>query len=132
MPKIQATVSQLRRAFNRLRLEAQRDIKPHNCLLLFYAAECGLKCALLRDKRLSETGESTATHDFSALMRDLKVSPAAVSAPPSFRLQGKPSSLYDSSYAHQAWRYGVDMESADETALLEWMGKLCKYLETIL
>src|ERR1700691_2233756 len=81
---------------------------PHSCLLLFYAAECGLKCALLRDRRLRSTATLEPTHNFSLLLKDLKVPRVAVSSPPHFRLRDETSGSFDSSYAHQAWRYGVD------------------------
>jgi hypothetical protein len=132
IPMIHATVAQLRRSFNRLRTEAQRDNRPHSCLLLFYAAECGLKCALLRGKRLRSTVMIEPTHDFSLLLKNLKIPRAQVSAPPNFRLRNDTSGHFDSSYAHQAWRYGVDMESQDEIELVEWMRNLCAYLEPIL
>lgn len=88
-----------------------------------------MKCALLRDRRLRSTSDLEPTHDFSKLLKELKVPRAAVSPPPGFRLRNEPSGSFDSSHAHQAWRYGVDMESQDEIGLVEWMQKVCKYLE---
>jgi len=130
MPSIHVGFSQLKRSFNRMRAESQKGNLPHNYLLLFYAAECGLKAVLVRSKGARSTaGLDELTHNFGSMLRDLKIPPTVVSAPPRFKLIGDASGSFDSHDAHQAWRYGADVDRLDEAELVRWLRAVCSFSE---
>lgn len=130
MPSIHVGFSQLKRSFNRMRAEAQKGNLPHNYLLLFYAAECSLKAVLIRSKGARTTaGLDELTHNFSSMLRDLKIPPTVVSPPPRFKLRGDASKSFESGVAHQAWRYGADVDSLDEAELVRWLLTVCSFAE---
>lgn len=135
MPTINVSVAQLRRSFNRLRDEARKDNREHNYLLLFYATECGLKSAVLREKRLRSTSDlDQPSHDLSALVKELKLPRKVVSSqfPVTFRLRNESSPRFDCRYAHEAWRYGADVEPKDELELVQWLREICAHLDVVL
>jgi len=128
MPSIHVGFSQLKRSFNRMRAESQKGNLPHNYLLLFYAAECGLKAVLVQSKRVRTTaGLGELTHNFASMLRDLKIPPIVISVPPRFRLRGDLSESFESHVAHQAWRYGADVDSVDEAELVKWLSTVCSF-----
>lgn len=130
MPLIHVGFSQLKRSFNRLRAESQKGNLPHNHLLLYYAAECSLKAILVRSNGAMSTASlAELTHSFSTMLRDLRIPPSAISPPPRFRLRGDPSKSFESTVAHQAWRYGADLDSRDEADLVKWLNDVCSFLE---
>jgi hypothetical protein len=130
MASLHVGFSQLKRSFNRMRTEALKGNLPHNNLLLFYAAECSLKAVLIRSKGVRTTaGLDELTHNFSSMLRDLKIPPTAVSSPPRFKLRGDSSKSFDASVAHQAWRYGADVDSLDEAELVRWLQTVCVFAE---
>jgi hypothetical protein len=112
-----------------MRVEAQKGNLPHNYLLLFYAAECSLKAVLVRSKGAQTTaGLDELTHNFSSMLRDLGIPPTVVSPPPRFKLRGA-SKSFESSVAHQAWRYGADVDGPDEAELVKWLHTVCSFAE---
>ena len=130
MPSIHVGFSQLKRSFNRMRAESQKGNLPHNYLLLFYAAECGLKAVLVRSKGVRTTaGLDELTHNFSGMLRDLKIPPTVISVPPRFKLRGYASFSFESHAAHEAWRYGADIDTVDEAELVKWLRTLCSFSE---
>lgn len=95
-------------------------------LLLFYAAECGLKSAYLQSNSLWSTKHlDNPDHDLDDLIKKLKLSAAAVGSPPIVRLR-RPPEVCPHSSAHQAWRYGVRISEADEAALVGWLQRVCR------
>jgi hypothetical protein len=130
MPYIHVGFSQLKRSFNRMRAESMKGDLPHNHLLLFYAAECSLKAILVRSKGARTTaGLGELTHSFSTMLRELGIPPAAVSPPPRFKLRSDTSKTFDSGLAHQAWRYGADLDALDEEKLVKWLISVCTFSE---
>ena len=101
-------------------------------LLLFYAAECGLKAAWLKRNRLRSTSQLSSTlnasigHDLMLWAKKLALPAALASATGRFRLKRENSAL-ETAAAHQAWRYGVEILAADETVLVNWLQALCQW-----
>jgi len=113
-----------------MRAESQKGNLPHNYLLLFYAAECSLKAALVRSKGARTTaGLGELTHNFASMLRDLKIPPTVISVPPRFKLRGAPLESFEPHIAHQAWRYGADIDSVDEAGLVKWLSTVCSFSE---
>ena len=121
---IHASPGHLRKAFQRQRqptLGQEQDRK----MLLFYAVECGLKAAWLTRNGLRDTSEIEPLlrekgHDLMFWVKKLYL-PATISgAKTNFRLRAK-GIMLDLQFAHQAWRYGVDVEPDDELALERWL-----------
>ncbi|GAA0538679.1 hypothetical protein GCM10011581_05750 [Saccharopolyspora subtropica] len=100
------------------------------CLLLFYAAECGLKERLLDRGGHSDTSALENTHDLRKLAKDLRL-PRMVSKHlerlQRCRLHRSRRNTVDVAELHQAWRYGAKLDAADEKeadaalrALISW------------
>lgn len=102
------------------------------CLLLFYAAECGLKERLLDRRGSRDSAALETTHDLRKLAKELRL-PRAMGARLD-RLQSckmrsathGPISLAD---LHQAWRYGAKLDSADEKEAQEALRALISWCE---
>jgi hypothetical protein len=87
-------------------------------LLLFYAVECGLKAALIRECGLRGTAQLDAhlrNHDLRKLARELRMAPVLVSRLQDCRRKhdGSHVPLHD---LHEAWRYGAALEPIGESA----------------
>jgi hypothetical protein len=103
-------------------------------LLLFYAAECGLKSAWMRRNRLRTTAQIDAYllqqsgHDLMLWAKELFLPAAVVHGTVQFRLQrdGVPCGV---PLAHQAWRYGVRIDPQDEQRLVRWIANLCDWVD---
>jgi hypothetical protein len=101
-------------------------------LLLFYAVECGLKAAWLKRNRLLSTSQLSSSfagssgHDLILWAKILRLPATLASANVRFRLK-KGGGPLDTGAAHQAWRYGVEIFAADETALINWLQALCQW-----
>ena len=112
--------------------DTARGDQPHNHLLLFYATECGLKALLCRQRRVRGTEELTdLDHNLKGLIRELGIQANDLSAPPSFRLRGE-STPHECEMAHQAWRYGADVEPAEQSQLVDWLNRACHHLKETL
>lgn len=129
-----AGVSELRQAFfHHLTVSEQtKGISSH--LLLFYAAECGIKSIWLRRNNLKTINDiadptliSQDGHNLDRWIKELKIS-ARVKNAPHFRLASGGSSL-DVEKAHQAWRYNIRMNPQDEKVLVEWLESLCAWIK---
>lgn len=130
MPSVHVGYSQLKRSFNRMRATARNGTLPHDFLLLFYAAECGLKAVMIRNINGRTTADlNELTHNFSSMLRDLRIPPTLIPPAPQFKLRGYTEERFESSAAHQAWRYGADINGPDETAIVEWLWKVCTFAE---
>jgi hypothetical protein len=128
---IHAGVSELRRALVRHHGAAQTRSESAY-LLLFYAAECGLKAAWLKRNRLRTTAQvdldliTKSGHDLRRWVRELHLPAALGEATVHFHLRSS-GSAYDVSLAHQAWRYGIDIDVDDEAGLVVWLQALCDW-----
>lgn len=87
MAKIHAGFSELKASHLRLAAAARNSEGPPAHMLLFYAAECGLKYAHLRRNNLKTTKElQNVDHDLSLLIKDLKLSATEIGSAPALRL----------------------------------------------
>jgi hypothetical protein len=128
--RVPAGISDLRRAF-RSHLDAAKEPVPPHYLLLFYAAECGLKKLYLDENSMSSLEQvrefplyRERGHDLTAWLRALHISAAGCEPAASFRLL-RGTDHWPTETAHQAWRYGARMEVSDERALVESLKRLC-------
>lgn len=137
MTWIDAGVSELRSAFHshlRAREDRGNKIDCSNNLLLFYAAECGLKAAWLRRNNLRTMGKKLAEdrhlgHDLSYWAKELRISAASMGFCTSFRLRRNESHSHPVGAVHQAWRYGVRICSEDEEKLISGMNRLVQWIK---
>lgn len=128
---IPAGVSELRSAFHAHRQYAETHNNASGYLLLFYAVECGLKAMWLKRMKLYYTEQivdktllGQEGHNVSRWVKELRLSASGVGPEPHFRLAGDKSPR-PVKHAHEAWRYGVRIEQADEKALVQWLYQLC-------
>ncbi len=125
----------LRRRSDELFASAERE-KPNDfdsaALLLFYAAECGLKAVYMLQNNLKYTNEERGiaksarsfSHDIVALIHALNISRASVQPTPAvvtvrLGLNGTPTVL------HEAWRYGEKIQGTD--AIYDWLKSLLEW-----
>jgi hypothetical protein len=134
MSQIPASVAELRTAFNKhLKASTIDETSPSHHLLRFYAIECGLKCAFLRKEKLKNTSYITDEallkngHDLLLWAKKLKI-PANICNSDDqlqFNLRSpRGSERWPMSVAHQAWRYGIRIESMDEQRVVEKLNKI--------
>lgn len=103
-------------------------------LLLFYAAECGLKAVWLRRNKIRSTGLvdpgllSAGGHDLMLWARNLHMPASVTGSKARFRLERDKDAVYDVAHAHQAWRYGVRIAVADEETIVAWLSALCQWV----
>ncbi|MDR5818782.1 hypothetical protein QCE62_34720 [Caballeronia sp. LZ033] len=129
--------------------------KPHPSfgpsLLRFYAAESGLKYLLsknlmipfeyeIRDQTMpADTSDPSFprkvegySHKLDQMLKRLKVSAARVPIPTGpFKTVGGYNGGQDFpvSSAHEAWRYGLEVDSDDQAALEKFIADILSYLE---
>jgi hypothetical protein len=121
-------LSELKSAFYLHGKNSKRNSGASDFLLLFYAVECGLKAAILKANRLMKASQLTdkfITHDLHLLIKELKLSAPASGINANFRIHRDHSS-WAVEYAHQAWRYGVEIIEVDQTRLITWLNALQK------
>ncbi|MEU1040392.1 hypothetical protein ACFYP4_04120 [Streptomyces sp. NPDC005551] len=101
-------------------------------LLLFYAAECGLKERLLVRRGQRDTTALEPTHDLRALAKELNL-PRAIDVVlnrlQSCRLGGPDAGTLALSELHQAWRYGARLHAEDEKKAQELLRGLIDWCE---
>src|ERR1035441_9782078 len=115
MAKIHAGISELKASHLRLSAVARTNQGPPAYLLLFYAAECGLKYVQLRRSNLLTTERlGELDHDLVALIKKLNLPKSALGELPPLRISRNRSESCPASSAHQAWRYGVRIDAEDE------------------
>jgi hypothetical protein len=128
-------VSELHEAYQKW-----RSTKGFEPLLLFYAVECGLKHVYLKRHNLRNTddlSDDLRSHDLEKLIEELKISRNVVDTPPKFKCERdsrKPKINADSQphpigVAHEAWRYGVIIETEDEQKLIDWLNSVSRWIE---
>ncbi len=101
-------------------------------LLLFYAAECGLKERLLIRRGLRDTSALEPTHDLRKLAKELRLPRAlddVLSMLRSCRLHAPAGASVALAELHQAWRYGAKLDGTDEIAAKEALRALIKWCE---
>ncbi len=133
--KIHVGFSDLRQAFHAHRRAAQEIKDSPSYLLLFYAAECGLKSIWLKQKKLQTTEQipdptllSKDGHNLDRWVKELKISARHVKSTPSFHLASDGSTLHIEK-VHQAWRYGIRIKFEDEKILVEWLNSICNWIK---
>jgi hypothetical protein len=129
---IPAGLSELRRAFHSHSSVAS-DPSPSRYLLLFYAAECGLKLTWLRHNKLLKSEDfpqhlRSRGHDLVAWAKALRLPAQLQPELTRFRLKRGSSETHGLDSAHQAWRYGVELEANDEHQLVDWLEKICRWV----
>ena len=127
MAKIPAGVNELRASHIKLNSAAKANQGPPAHLLLFYAAECGLKYAQLKRMRLWTTEQlGDIDHDLNALIKSLSVPAIVLGSAPVLRLARGQNVPCPHSSAHQAWRYGVRIDADDEAKFVTWLQRICE------
>lgn len=130
---IHAGISELRRAFHAHRNAATKTSGIASYLLLFYAAECGLKSIYLDENnlfttnRISDSMLSQYGHDLNTWVKQVNTYPKKIEEAPHFHIND--GSNLDISKAHQAWRYGVRIKEEDEQKLVKWLENLCNWIK---
>lgn len=133
MAKIHAGFSDLRASHVRLSAAARNSQGSPAHLLLFYAAECGLKCAHLRRLNLRTTEQlGDVDHDLSSLIKDLNLPKSVLGGAPTLHLSRRQNEFCHASSAHQAWRYGVRIDAADEASFVTWLQRICEVVKEYL
>ncbi|WP_157103556.1 hypothetical protein [Nocardia harenae] len=100
-------------------------------MLLFYAAECGLKARVLARSGHRDTSALAPTHDLRKLAKELRLPRSVgVESVQSCRRRGSDAGsnihLQD---LHQAWRYGVKVHADDESAARAVLQELIGWCE---
>lgn len=128
---VHAGISELRTALHRHSTTNPLQ-RQSGSLLLFYAAECGLKAAWIRRNNLRNTSQFDASaqpnprHDLILLVKNLKLPAAMANAKAGFRLK-RDGTAVDTAALHEAWRYGVEVLPLDETIVVTWLQALCQW-----
>lgn len=133
--KIPARVSQLQKAF-RYHLQASTQTTgTSSYLLLFYAAECGMKSVWLQRNRLKTTKDisdstllSREGHNLDWWKKQLRISARIVGETPHFSLAAGGSDL-NIEKAHEVWRYGIRMDTEKEKRVVEWLQTVCSWIK---
>ncbi|GAA4822638.1 hypothetical protein [Streptomyces ziwulingensis] len=101
-------------------------------LLLFYAAECGLKERLLFRRGLRDSGGLEPTHDLRKLAKELNLPRALDDVLKQLgrcRLHGPGGASVALADLHQAWRYGAKLDGAGEKEAKAALQALIKWCE---
>lgn len=138
---VDVRVGQLRRSRDRLSARgeetaAQGDLATAG-LMLFYAAECGLKAEILVSVRARDTTglpEDLRTHNLRSLAKALGLPPTAAQAVERCRRimqgslgeTGQRNGWVGPSELHEAWRYGADLDPDDEKRAVQALRHLIK------
>ena len=134
---IRFSASALRRRAKELKAAAARE-KAHNldaaALLMFYAAECGLKAVHMSRNGLKDTDEerggaraaSRYGHRIHDLAGDLRV-PVALAKPPAQIALMPGGQVVAVERYHEVWRYGGRIDTT--VLLFEWLLKLTDWAE---
>lgn len=127
----------LRRRADELRDAAERQFEDDPdtaALLLFYAAECGLKSIYMIQNNLKNTGETRGSarsarsfvHEIVVLADALRVPRSAYGPHPTLVVTRSGLTIEVSSL-HQAWRYG---ERVNNTPLIyQWLLRIVEWVK---
>ena len=134
---VSADVRGLKQAFNAHKVASQETKGISSYLLLFYAAECGMKSVWLKRNNLRTTNDiadstllSPDGHNLNRWKKGLRIS-ASIGNAPAFSLAGGGADL-EVAKAHQAWRYGIRMNADKEKELVEWLEKIYNWIEEVI
>lgn len=127
----------LRRRSEELRKAAEREYQHDPdaaALLLFYAAECGLKSIYMIQNNLKDTSDSRGTaipaskfvHNILRLADVLRMPRSAYAPNPGFVLL-RTGRTIDVSQLHQAWRYGERIMDTDR--IYAWLQKILDWIK---
>ena len=132
-----ADVRGLKQAFNAHKVASQKTQGISSYLLLFYAAECGMKSVWLKRNKLTTTNDiadstllSPDGHNLNRWKKELRIS-ASIGNAPAFSLAGGGADL-EVAKAHQAWRYGIRMNADKEKELVEWLEKIYNWIKEVI
>jgi len=134
---VSADVRGLKQAFNAHKVASQETKGISSYLLLFYAAECGMKSVWLKRNNLRTTNDiadstllSPDGHNLNRWKKELRIS-ASIGNAPAFSLARGGADL-EVAKAHQAWRYGIRMNADKEKELVEWLEKIYNWIEEVI
>lgn len=124
--------STLRRRAKELRDAAARELVHDDdsaALLMFYAAECGLKSVYMRRNNLKDTEEvrgraksaRSYAHHLDVLLMELHIPAIVIPKMPKIVLKRTGASLTPH-LLHEAWRYGEKVD--DVKGAREWLEKI--------
>ncbi|MER6250090.1 hypothetical protein ACIQK6_36125 [Streptomyces sp. NPDC091682] len=125
-------VSELRRSRERLAKQGeaaeQAGENAVSGLLLFYAAECGLKAEVLRwvlrCEDTSSLPSDLRTHNLRRLAKALNLQDPAPGPDPLRCHRHKNGAWIESHELHEAWRYGAELRADDQKAAVEALKSL--------
>lgn len=127
-------VSELRRSRDRLARQGESAEQAGESavggLLLFYAAECGLKAEVLRwvlqREDTSALPGDLRTHNLRRLAKELRLQDPGPGPEPLRCHRHKDGTWIESHELHEAWRYGAELRDADQKAAMEALKTLVK------
>jgi len=132
-----ADVRGLKQAFNAHKVASQETKGISSYLLLFYAAECGMKSVWLKRNNLRTTNDiadstllSPDGHNLNRWKKELRIS-ASIGNAPAFSLARGGADL-EVAKADQAWRYGIRMNADKEKELVEWLEKIYNWIKEVI
>lgn len=125
--------SELRQAFWQHVNSSDAHSSASHYLLLFYAVECGLKSVYLRRNRLLKTeqindAQLRGSHDVASWVRELRLPASVAGNIPMFQLR-RDQTTWAVAKAHEAWRYGVVIETRDELQLIRWLNNIQQWIK---
>ena len=142
MSRVEVSQRELAKAFWRHCAVAQTCEGPSSLLLKFYAVECGLKSRYMMLEKMYSTQKMVGTefgtdgHNLSAGARACRIPAHACPSPDKTgQLQMAPSlrrsngSEVAAHQAHQAWRYGADIEDAYNKKYDAWLTGIAEWLK---
>ena len=134
--KLHADYRQLRKVYHAHVKWAGSCQEPSQCLLLFYAIECGLKCVYMRRNKLQSTKQladrgllRSYGHDLARWSKELRMPALPTNTSVQFRLMSDMSKTCHIDKAHEAWRYGVVMESESQGMLVRWLVGVSEWIK---
>lgn len=127
-------VGELRRSRDRLAKQGeaaeQAGENAVSGLLLFYAAECGLKAEVLRwvlhREDTSALPDDLRTHNLRRLAKALNLQDPAPGPDPLRCHRHTDNTWVESHQLHEAWRYGAELRADDQKTALEALKSLVK------
>lgn len=127
-------VGELRRSRERLAKQGeaaeQAGESAVSGLLLFYAAECGLKAEVLRwvlqREDTSALPSDLRTHNLRRLAKALNLQDPAPGPDPLRCHRHRDGTWIEGHDLHEAWRYGAELRADDQKAAMEALKALVK------
>ncbi|MDV7340851.1 hypothetical protein RYZ26_14690 [Terasakiella sp. A23] len=132
---INTTVKDYRRGWRRNNDASAACKSPISEMLNFYSIECALKYLHLKKLKLKDSNELQdnniqLTHDIRQTIIDLRLEGVGLNNAdvPNFRLKNTRNPLHIKQ-AHEAWRYGVEIEEEDQKKLKDWLQNASELLK---